>query len=92
MEAVKYKVLEPVKSMEVELTKVKKEPGHEDEYIEGDELAQLIARTHPQTKYIADDDALVKQVAGAAAQGDVIVFLGSHGWRGMIERTVAALG
>ena len=70
------------------LTKIKKEPGHETEYLEGDQLTELIARTQPHVRYIPDDEQAVAYLKQIAAPGDVIVFLGSHGWRGMIEKLV----
>lgn len=60
--------------------------------MEGDELAATIAKTQPNTKYIEDDAKLVKTaISEAKNEGDVIVFLGSHGFRGMIEETIATL-
>lgn len=60
--------------------------------MEGDELATTIAKTQPNTKYIEDDTELVKTIVSEAKnEGDVIAFLGSHGFRGMIEETVSML-
>ena len=56
--------------------------------MEGDELAEVIKKTHPDVNYIGDDSELVKK---AIISGDVIVFLGSHGFRGMIEEAVTSL-
>ncbi len=74
----------------------------EDQPIEGPELCATIARTHTHTSYIEDDEALVAKAieyaqAQAAAKGGTetpriaIVFLGSHGFRGMIEEAVKKL-
>lgn len=52
--------------------------------MEGKELADTIAKTHPDVKYIEDDTELVNNL-----KGDVIAFLGSHGFRGMIEATIS---
>lgn len=52
--------------------------------MEGDELAAVIAKTHPNVKYIENDEELVKKL-----DGEVIAFLGSHGFRGMIEETIS---
>ncbi len=52
--------------------------------MEGKDLAAVIAKTHPNVKYIEDDTELVKTL-----EGDVIAFLGSHGFRGMIEATIS---
>lgn len=51
--------------------------------MEGDELAKVIAQTHPNVKYIENDEELVKKL-----DGEVIAFLGSHGFRGMIEEAI----
>jgi UDP-N-acetylmuramate-alanine ligase len=42
--------------------------------------------------YIEDDKTLVKKITKTAKAGDTIVFLGSHGFRGMIEETIQKLG
>ncbi len=57
----------------------------------GEELAAIIASSHPQTKYIDDDEAVVSFLTTASQKGAVIAFLGSHGFRGMIEETVKRL-
>lgn len=51
--------------------------------MEGKELAEVIAKTHPNVKYIESDEELIKTL-----NGNVIAFLGSHGFRGMIEETI----
>lgn len=52
--------------------------------MEGKELADTIAKTHPNVRYIENDEELVNNL-----KGDVIAFLGSHGFRGMIEATIS---
>jgi UDP-N-acetylmuramate-alanine ligase len=60
--------------------------------MEGDELAATIAKTQLNTRYIEDDTELVETIVSEAQkEGDVIAFLGSHGFRGMIEETVTSL-
>ena len=59
--------------------------------MEGDELATIIKKTQPQTEYIDDDAKLVNHIVTTAKKGDCIVFLGSHGFRGMIEEVVKSL-
>jgi len=59
--------------------------------MEGDELAENISKTHSQTIYIENDTELVKYLVENTKKDDVIVFLGSHGFRGMIEETIGAL-
>ena len=73
------------------LTKLKVAENHSKKPLEGDELAQIIAKTHSNTKYIDDDAELVAFLNAHAKKGDAIVFLGSHGFRGMIEETVEKL-
>jgi UDP-N-acetylmuramate: L-alanyl-gamma-D-glutamyl-meso-diaminopimelate ligase len=59
--------------------------------LEGNELADYISKTHKKVLYIEDDKALVEKIIKEAKAGDVIAFLGSHGFRGMIEETVEKL-
>jgi len=68
------------------IVKTHKEDAHKP--LNGDELASIIARTHPDTHYIADDDTLVKTVVEKIEKNDTIIFLGSHGFRGMIENLI----
>lgn len=70
------------------LTKLKTAQDESEKPMEGDELAALISKTHPSARYIGVDAELVDYLAGQAQKGDVIAFLGSHGFRGMIEETV----
>lgn len=60
----------------------------EEKPIEGEELAEIISKTHKNTKNIDNDDSLIKEIVKQTTKGDVIVFLGSHGFRGMIEETI----
>ena len=73
------------------LTKLKITENGSDQPMEGDELAATISRTHPQVKSIADDTEVVDLLASNTKKDDCIVFLGSHGFRGMIEATVEKL-
>jgi UDP-N-acetylmuramate: L-alanyl-gamma-D-glutamyl-meso-diaminopimelate ligase len=57
----------------------------------GDELANVIGETQPSCTYEENDDNLVSFLAFQAKKGDVIAFLGSHGFRGMIEEVVKKL-
>ncbi len=70
------------------LTKLK---VSEQKPMEGSELAENIRRTHPNVHYIESDDKLVEFLKSQSKSGDVIAFLGSHGFRGMIEETIASL-
>jgi UDP-N-acetylmuramate: L-alanyl-gamma-D-glutamyl-meso-diaminopimelate ligase len=70
------------------LTKLKVTEGEKDQPMEGEELAATIRKTHKNVEYIDDDEKLVEYVISHVEDGDVIAFLGSHGFRGMIEETV----
>jgi len=74
-----------VEKVQVSRFKFKEQP------MEGDELAETIKKTQPNTEYIADDTILVEYLISHAKKDDCIVFLGSHGFRGMIEETVKRL-
>lgn len=72
------------------LTKIKID---EDETLpfEGEDIAKLISKTHAHVTYIDDDHALVAMVKEKLHPGAVVVFLGSHGFRGMIEELISKL-
>jgi UDP-N-acetylmuramate: L-alanyl-gamma-D-glutamyl-meso-diaminopimelate ligase len=59
--------------------------------VEGDELASIIKQTHPGVVHIAEDSELVTYIKQKIQPGDVVVFLGSHGFRGMIENLIEKL-
>jgi L-serine deaminase len=62
--------------------------------LEAPELAEYISKKHSNVTYIEDDTALVAAAIAEAknsGNGTVIAFLGSHGFRGMIEATVTSL-
>jgi UDP-N-acetylmuramate: L-alanyl-gamma-D-glutamyl-meso-diaminopimelate ligase len=69
------------------LTTVKKS-ANGPEPIDGTKLKDIISNTHHDTRYIEDDTLLIKEVITEIRPGDVVVFLGSHGFRGMIESLV----
>jgi UDP-N-acetylmuramate: L-alanyl-gamma-D-glutamyl-meso-diaminopimelate ligase len=73
------------------LSKLKVDPTNPEKTFEGDELAKTIRESHKDLHYIDDDEALVKFLVEGRSEGDVIAFLGSHGFRGMIEETVKKL-
>jgi UDP-N-acetylmuramate: L-alanyl-gamma-D-glutamyl-meso-diaminopimelate ligase len=68
------------------LTKVKINEETKKAVMEGAHLRDVIARTHKNVRLIEDDAELVEYLKTAAGPSDVIVFLGSHGFRGMIEK------
>ena len=57
----------------------------------GDELARIIQKTHKDVRYIDEDEILVNTVTDLATPGDIIVFLGSHSFRGMIDEVCERL-
>lgn len=73
------------------LTKLKIADDDREEPMDGEGLARVISVTHSDTKYIESDEELVDVAVKTAISGDVIVFLGSHGFRGMIEEAVGRL-
>jgi len=62
-----------------------------DEKMEGSDLLKVIMRTHKDVAYFEEDTSLINFIRTTAKKGDCIVFLGSHGFRGMIEETVKML-
>ncbi|MBU1935626.1 hypothetical protein KKF04_06220, partial [Patescibacteria group bacterium] len=58
--------------------------------IESEELAKIISHTHNNVKYFEDDKKLVDYIKEKTRPGDAVVFLGSHGFRGMIDDLVNA--
>ena len=73
------------------LTKLKVAENDSNQPMEGLELASVISKTHNDCHYIEDDTKLVESLASQSKKGDIIVFLGSHGFRGMIEETTTSL-
>jgi UDP-N-acetylmuramate: L-alanyl-gamma-D-glutamyl-meso-diaminopimelate ligase len=59
--------------------------------MEGGELASTIGKTHRDCRYMEDDNNLVNFLVSQVKKDDVIVFLGSHGFRGMIEEVIERL-
>ncbi|MFA4831004.1 MAG: Mur ligase domain-containing protein [Patescibacteria group bacterium] len=55
---------------------------------DGEKLAEVISATHGSVRYIDDDEKLVQYIVDNASDGDVVVFMGSHGFRGMIEALI----
>lgn len=81
------------------LTKLKVDEGASvtEQPLEGLELTQIIKKTQPRAIYLEDDEAVVataiqkvteKSANQKPESENVIVFLGSHGFRGMIEAVV----
>ncbi|MBD3311311.1 MAG: hypothetical protein GF349_02300 [Candidatus Magasanikbacteria bacterium] len=70
------------------LTKIKKDPTKPEPY-DGENLTEVISETHKNTKHIEGDNELVEYIYKSTTSGDVVVFLGSHGFRGMIDELIA---
>jgi len=70
------------------LTKIKTDPNDTESPFDEKQLADIISQTHPKTKYIEDDKKLLNYILENTKKEDVVVFLGSHGFRGMIEDLV----
>ncbi len=73
------------------LTKLKVDESNPEKTFEGQELRDTIAETHADAHYIENDNALVDFITKDRKEGDVVAFLGSHGFRGMIEETIKKL-
>ncbi len=73
------------------LSKIKKKENDPDPPVDGTGLKEIIEQTHNNVNYIEDDFKLVDHLKQSSSPGDVIVFLGSHGFRKMIEMTVDRL-
>ncbi len=59
--------------------------------MEGEELFKTISKTHKDCAYLPEDEVVVNFLLSQAKKGDCVVFLGSHGFRGMIEEAVKKL-
>ena len=71
------------------LTKIKVDPSDHDSPLDGSELAAVIKKTHPRVQYFENDHVLIDYLLENTKKNDVVVFLGSHGFRGMIDELVS---
>ncbi|MFH1789726.1 MAG: Mur ligase family protein [bacterium] len=67
------------------LTKIKTDKNAENEALNGLDLKSIISKTHSNCRYIDEDSELLHYLKSNAKKDDIIVFLGSHGFRSMIE-------
>lgn len=74
------------------LTKLKVSDEKDEKPMEGSDLLEVIMKTHKDVAYFEDDQPLINFLKLNAKKGDCVVFLGSHGFRGMIEEAVKILG
>ncbi|MDO8509845.1 MAG: Mur ligase family protein [bacterium] len=70
------------------LTKIKIDNSQIEQPLEGDSLTEIIISTHKQVMYIEDDTKLINYLKQKTTANDAVVFLGSHGFRGMIDELV----
>ncbi len=73
------------------LTKIKIADHVVSPPMDGLELRDAIGLTHHHAELIEEDDRLVELIKKNTHPGDVVVFLGSHGWRGMVEMLIEKL-
>ncbi len=73
------------------LTNIKKNPNVTAKPFEATDLTRIISKTHPKVVQIDDDAELVRYIKEKTPPGGVVAFLGSHGFRGMIEQLVGEL-
>jgi len=71
------------------LTKIKIDQNEEEKPFDGKKLSQVIAKTHKKVKFIGEDKKVIKYLTEKIQPGDAVVFMGSHGFRGMIEELVS---
>ena len=71
------------------LTKIKIDSTKSEKSFDGKQLADIISRTHKNTTYIEDDDKLIDFIKTKTQRGDIVVFLGSHGFRSMIDKAIS---
>ena len=70
------------------LSHIKARPG--EKRVGGKELSEVIAKTHKKVIYFPSDEELTNYLVRLKGK-KVIVFMGSHGFRGMIEKTTSLL-
>lgn len=74
------------------LSRVKVAKDDTEKPVYGKELAEVISQTHTNVRYMPEDEELVEYLLTQTKKGDVVAFLGSHGFRGMITQLVSRLG
>ncbi len=73
------------------LTKIKKDVNDEGATMDGEGLCAVIGKIHHNAQYIGDDVKLIDHIRRIVQSGDVVVFLGSHGFRGIIDVLIKKL-
>ena len=59
--------------------------AEDDITLDGKQLSDVIKKTHNDVRFIEDDELLVQTIKQEIKKDSAVVFLGSHGFRGMIE-------
>jgi UDP-N-acetylmuramate: L-alanyl-gamma-D-glutamyl-meso-diaminopimelate ligase len=72
------------------LSNIKKDPNKPTP-LDGASLAKVIDKSHSDVRFIEDDEKLIELLTTQTKKGDVVAFLGSHGFRGMINELVEKL-
>ncbi|PIT88108.1 MAG: hypothetical protein COU29_03800 [Candidatus Magasanikbacteria bacterium CG10_big_fil_rev_8_21_14_0_10_36_32] len=70
------------------LTKIKIDTENKNAVLDGARLAKIISQTNQTTKYIENDKELINYLKEKLSSNDAVIFLGSHGFRGMIESLI----
>ena len=71
------------------LTKLKTDPTDPEPPFDGKFLRDIIAKTHDNAIFIENDNEVIQYIEKNLKKEDVVVFLGSHGFRGMIEEVIS---
>lgn len=66
------------------LTQIKIDISDPEPPFAGEKLTEIISNTHKNCLYIEEDSKLIDYLIKNVQKNDLIVFLGSHGFRGMI--------
>ncbi|OGH58822.1 MAG: hypothetical protein A2725_03670 [Candidatus Magasanikbacteria bacterium RIFCSPHIGHO2_01_FULL_33_34] len=73
------------------LSKIKIDQNDTETPANGKKLAEIIGQTHHNVKYIENDKELIQYLINNTKKDDCVVFLGSRGFRGMIEQLITCL-
>jgi UDP-N-acetylmuramate: L-alanyl-gamma-D-glutamyl-meso-diaminopimelate ligase len=68
-----------------EFTKLKKDTEGSQKNFEGKDVANIISHTHDRVTQFPEDTELIDYLKQKTQPGDVVVFMGSHSFRSMIE-------
>ena len=71
------------------LTKLKTDPTDTEPPFDGKFLRDIIAKTLDNAIFIENDNEVIQYIEKNLKKEDVVVFLGSHGFRGMIEEVIS---